>query len=827
MTEYNFEEIEPKWIKYWDEKKCFHSKFDKNKKKFYCLVMFPYPSGRIHMGHVRNYVIGDVIARYKWMQGFNVLHPIGWDGFGLPAENAAIEKGIHPAVWTYDNISYMKKELKRVGISYDWDREFATCDEEYYKWNQWFFLKFFEKGLAYRKESFVNWCPKCKTVLANEQVIDGKCWRCDSQVEFKKLKQWFFKITEYAEQLLEHHKLLEKGWPERVLVMQKNWIGKSTGIMVNFKLENGKDFPIFTTRPDTIYGVTFMALSPEHPMVDEILSEVSDEKKEEIINFLEKTRKADIEKRRTGEYEKEGVFTGKYVINPLTDEKVPLYIANFVLMEYGTGAIMAVPAHDQRDFEFAKKYNIPIKVVIQPEGEILEPDKMTEAYVEDGIQVNSGQFNGLNNREAMEKIMDYIEQKGWGKRTINYRLKDWLISRQRYWGTPIPIIYCEKCGIVPVPEDQLPVKLPKDVEFSPEGGSPLAKCEEFVNTTCPKCNGKAKRETDTMDTFVDSSWYFARYCSPKENKFPFRKEETEYWMPVDQYIGGIEHATLHLLYARFFHKVMRDLGLVNSDEPFLRLLTQGMVIKDGAKMSKSKGNVVDPDEIIDKYGADTLRIFILFASPPERDLEWSDKGIEGAYRFINRLWNFVNQNIDEIKKVKDVQLNPENLDEVQKKLYISLNRTIKKVTEDIERDFHFNTAIASIMEFLNLLTSTEYKDTDDYVLLKESIKNVLLILEPFAPFVSEELWQIIGFENTAFETGWPEYDKNFVQFNTYTMVVQVNGKIRSRIETELGTDEEKMKEIALADSKIKQWIQGKEIVKIITVKDKLVNIVIR
>ncbi len=827
MTEYNFEEIEPKWIKYWDEKKCFHSKFDKNKKKFYCLVMFPYPSGRIHMGHVRNYVIGDVIARYKWMQGFNVLHPIGWDGFGLPAENAAIEKGIHPAVWTYDNISYMKKELKRVGISYDWDREFATCDEEYYKWNQWFFLKFFEKGLAYRKESFVNWCPKCKTVLANEQVIDGKCWRCDSQVEFKKLKQWFFKITEYAEQLLEHHKILEKGWPERVLVMQKNWIGKSTGIMVNFKLENGKDFPIFTTRPDTIYGVTFMALSPEHPMVDEILSEVSDEKKEEIINFLEKTRKADIEKRRTGEYEKEGVFTGKYVINPLTDEKVPLYIANFVLMEYGTGAIMAVPAHDQRDFEFAKKYNIPIKVVIQPEGETLEPDKMTEAYVEDGIQVNSGQFNGLNNREAMEKIMDYIEQKGWGKRTINYRLKDWLISRQRYWGTPIPIIYCEKCGIVPVPEDQLPVKLPKDVEFSPEGGSPLAKCEEFVNTTCPKCNGKAKRETDTMDTFVDSSWYFARYCSPKENKFPFRKEETEYWMPVDQYIGGIEHATLHLLYARFFHKVMRDLGLVNSDEPFLRLLTQGMVIKDGAKMSKSKGNVVDPDEIIDKYGADTLRIFILFASPPERDLEWSDKGIEGAYRFINRLWNFVNQNIDEIKKVKDVQLNPENLDEVQKKLYISLNRTIKKVTEDIERDFHFNTAIASIMEFLNLLTSTEYKDTDDYVLLKESIKNVLLILEPFAPFVSEELWQIIGFENTAFETGWPEYDKNFVQFNTYTMVVQVNGKIRSRIETELGTDEEKMKEIALADSKIKQWIQGKEIVKIITVKDKLVNIVIR
>ncbi len=827
MTEYRFQEIELKWIKYWEEKKSFHCEHQQGRKKFYCLVMFPYPSGRIHMGHVRNYVIGDVIARYKWMQGFNVLHPIGWDGFGLPAENAAIEKSIHPSVWTYENINYMKKELKRLGISYDWEREIATCDEEYYRWNQWFFLKFLEKGLAYKKESYVNWCSKCKTVLANEQVIEGKCWRCDSIVEFKKLEQWFFKITDYAEELLDGHKLLEKGWPERVLLMQKKWIGKSTGVMVNFKLEDGRNFPIFTTRADTIFGVTFMALSPEHPMVDEILKDVTSEKREEIIKFLEKTKKVDIEKRRKGEYEKEGVFTGKYIINPITNEKVPLYIANFVLMEYGTGAIMAVPAHDQRDFEFAKKYNIPIKVVIQPENEILNPQKMTQAYIEDGIMTNSSQFNGFRNREAMEKIIDFIEQKGLGKRTVNYRLKDWLISRQRYWGTPIPVIYCENCGVVPVPEDQLPVKLPKDVEFSPEGGSPLAKCDSFVNTTCPKCNGPAKRETDTMDTFVDSSWYFARYCSPLEDKSPFEKNATEYWMPVDQYIGGIEHATLHLLYARFFHKVMRDLGLVSSDEPFLNLLTQGMVIKDGAKMSKSKGNVVDPDDIINKYGADTLRIFILFASPPEKDLEWSDKGIEGAFRFINRLWNFVQENLEKIKEVKEKNLNIESLDESQKRLYIKLNKTIKKVTEDIEQDFHFNTAIAAIMEFMNLLTKTKYNSYADYILLKESIRNILLILEPFAPFIVEELWQMIGFGKTAFETGWPKYNKNFIQFNNYTMVVQINGKIRSKIEVELGTTEEKMKEIALSDSKVKQWIEGKEIIKIIPVKNKLINIVVK
>jgi len=826
-VEYKFKDIELKWNKHWEDNAIFKVSEDNNKKKFYSLVMFPYPSGRIHMGHVRNYVIGDVISRYKTMNGYNVMQPIGWDGFGLPAENAAIDKGIHPAVWTYDNIDYMKKELKRLGISYDWEREFATCDEDYYKWNQWFFLKFFEKGLAYKKESYVNWCPKCETVLANEQVVEGKCWRCDTTVQMKKLSQWFFKITDYAEQLLNDHKILEGGWPERVLTMQKNWIGKSTGIMVNFKLEDGDDFPIFTTRPDTIFGVTFMAISPEHPKLENILSSIDDTKAKEINKFLEKVRTSDIEKRRTGEYEKEGVFTGKYVINPLTGDKVPLYIANFVLMEYGTGAIMAVPAHDERDFDFAKKYGIEIKVVIQPPDEKLDPYKMKNAYIEDGVMTNSSQFDGMNNREAMEKIMDFIEKKKLGKRTVNYRLKDWLISRQRYWGTPIPIVYCDKCGVVPVPEDQLPVKLPKDVKFTFEGGSPLAQSEEFVNTTCPKCGGPARRETDTMDTFVDSSWYYARYCSPKYDKAPFDKEKVSYWLPVDQYIGGIEHATMHLLYARFFHKVMRDLGLVDNDEPFMRLLTQGMVIKEGSKMSKSKGNIVDPDETIDKYGADTVRIFILFAAPPEKDLDWSDKGIEGAYRFLNRLWVFVNENLNKIKEFKDKNIKQKKLSGENKRLYILLNRTIKKVTDDIENHYHFNTAIAGVMEFFNSLIRRKYVTEDDYILLSKCIKDVLLLLEPFAPFIAEELWSNVGFNKSAFETGWPNYDENFLNFNTYTLVVQINGKIRDKIEIELGEDEETMKERALASEKIKERLKDKEIIKIITVKDKLVNIVVK
>jgi leucyl-tRNA synthetase len=826
MESYNFKNIEEELLEIWEKNKIFRVKDNKDLKKFYCLVMFPYPSGRIHMGHVRNYVIGDVIARYKRMQGYNVLHPIGWDAFGLPAENAALEKKIHPAKWTYDNIDYMRKELKRLGISYNWEREVTTCDEEYYKWNQWFFIKFYEKGLVYRKESYANWCPKCETVLANEQVIDGKCWRCDSEVEYKKLNQWFFKITDYAEELLEGHNLLKNGWPEKVLIMQKNWIGKSYGVTINFKLEDGKDFPIFTTRPDTIYGVTFMAISPEHPFVDEIVDKAEKNLKEELIKFLQRVKKVNIEKRRTGEYEKEGIWTGYYVINPLTKERVPLYIANFVLMEYGTGAIMCVPAHDQRDFEFAKKYKLPIKIVIKPFDYELDPEKMESAYVDDGIQVNSGEFNGLPNRIAMEKIIDYIEANKLGKRSINYKLKDWLISRQRYWGTPIPIIYCSKCGIVPVPENDLPVKLPKEVEITFKGGSPLEKVKEFVNVKCPKCGSDAKRETDTMDTFVDSSWYYARYCSPDEKNSPFNKKDTEYWLPVDQYIGGIEHATMHLLYARFFHKVMRDLGLVNSDEPFLNLLTQGMVIKDGAKMSKSKGNIVDPDDMINKYGADTLRIFILFAAPPETELEWSDKGIEGAHRFVNRIWNFIAKNFDNIKDIK-FEIEPEKLNNSQKNLYIYLNKTIKKFIDDIEKSFHFNTAIASVMEFLNELIKYDYKTETDYKLLKFCIKNILLLLNPIAPFFTERLWRNLNFENAIYENPFPSPDENYLRFNTYKMVVQINGKLRNLIEVEYNLSEEEMKEKALSDDKIKKYIEGKEILKIITVKNKLVNIVIK
>lgn len=826
METYDFSKIEPKWLKYWEENKTFRTSDDKKLKKFYTLVMFPYPSGRIHMGHVRNYVIGDVIARYKKMNGFNVLHPIGWDAFGLPAENAAIEKKVHPAKWTYDNINYMRNELKRLGISYDWEREITTCDEEYYKWNQWFFIQFYKRNLVYRKESYVNWCPKCNTVLANEQVIDGKCWRCDSEVEYKKLKQWFFKITEYADSLLNDHKLLEKGWPQKVLIMQKNWIGKSYGVIVNFKLEDNRDFPIFTTRPDTIFGVTFMAISPEHPFVDEILENVDKEKKDEILKFLEKTKKANIEKRRTGEYEKEGVFTGYYVINPLTNEKIPLYIANFVLMEYGTGAIMCVPAHDQRDFEFAKKYNLPIKIVIKPKEKEINPDSLKEAYTGDGIQINSGEFNNLPNNIAMEKIIEYIEKNGLGKRTFNYKLKDWLISRQRYWGTPIPIIYCEKCGIVPVPENELPVKLPQEIEIKAEGGSPLNYVPEFVNTICPQCGQPAKRETDTMDTFVDSSWYYARYCSPKEKNMPFDKNETSYWLPVDQYIGGIEHATMHLLYARFFHKVMRDLGLVKTDEPFVNLLTQGMVIKDGAKMSKSKGNIVDPDDIIKKYGADTLRIFILFAAPPETELEWSDKGIEGAFRFVNRVWNFIIKYKEKIENLPDV-IEPEKLNPNQKKLYILLNKTIKKVTNDIEKEFHFNTAIAAIMELLNELLKYDFQTEIDYKLLRYCVKIILILLNPIAPFFTEELWQKLKFNKTVYEQQWPKYDENYLTFKTYTMVVQINGKVRSKIETEFDTPEKEMIEKALNNEKIKNYLDGKKIENIIAVKNRLVNIVIK
>lgn len=861
---YPYEEIELKWQKEWERVKLFKTERDDSREKFYCLEMFPYPSGKIHVGHVRNYSIGDVIARYKRMRGYNVLHPIGWDAFGLPAENAAIERNIHPAKWTRSNISNMKNQLKRLGFSYDWDREIATYMPEYYRWNQWIFLQMYKKGLAYKKEAAVNFCPKCNTVLANEQVEDGKCWRCGTEVVEKELSQWFIKITDYAEELLEYLDKLP-GWPERVKLMQKNWIGRSEGVLVNFKLD-GKDFPIFTTRPDTIYGVTFMAIAPEHPIVEEIIQEADN--KEELKAFVDRVKREDKIKRSSEDYEKEGIFTGKYVLNPLNGEKVPLYIANFVLMEYGTGAIMAVPGHDQRDFEFAKKYGLPIKVVIQNRDRSLNPETMKEAYVDDGINVDSGPITGMPNREGIEKIIDYIEEKGLGRRTVNYRLKDWLISRQRYWGTPIPVVYCEKCGIVPVDEDDLPVILPEDVEFT-GGDNPLKSSKSFVETKCPKCGGEAVRETDTMDTFVDSSWYFERYCSPYYDRLPFRREDVDYWMNVDQYIGGIEHAILHLLYARFFTKFLRDIGLVDVDEPFERLLTQGMVTKESyyceehgylfpsevsddlkcrkcdrpvtvgrvEKMSKSKKNVIDPDDIVKRYGADTARLFILFASPPEKDLEWSESGVEGAFRFLNRLYKLFEGITDSFKeKIEDVNrysaqiLKDYSSEGLEKEILYNINKTIKKVTDDIEERFHLNTAIASIMELLNYYYSLEMdrvkSEEKSFLAYLYGLKIILMLLSPFVPHITEELWHNAGFKTYLFNERWPEYNKAYTKSDTITLVVQINGKLRARVEVERDTDREKLKDIALNNDRIKGLIGDKEIKKIIVVPNKLVNIVV-
>lgn len=864
---YNFNEVELKWQKYWAEKDIHKTAIDTSKEKFYCLEMFPYPSGKIHMGHVRNYAIGDVIARYKRMKGFNVLHPMGWDAFGLPAENAAIKQGVHPAKWTYENIDYMKKQLIRMGLSYDWDREVTTCSPEYYRWNQWFFLKLYEKGLAYRKISFVNWCPSCITVLANEQVIDGKCWRCDSEVIQKELEQWFFKITHYAEELLQGCDEL-KGWPERVVAMQKNWIGKSEGVEVDFPIDGSDEkLRIYTTRPDTIFGVTYMCLAPGHPLSEKL---VKDKERLEAI------------KAKYGKMEdREGLFTGHYAINPLTNEKIPIYVANFVLMEYGTGAIMSVPAHDQRDFEFAKKYNLPIKVVIMPnesaEVQEFQIAELDSAYEEEGILINSGQFSGMKSQDAKRAIARFIEEKGFGKVTVNYKLRDWGISRQRYWGTPIPIIYCDKCGIVPVPEEDLPVILPEEVKFTGRGGSPLLESEEFLKVKCPRCGSDAKRETDTMDTFVDSSWYFVAYClkesnklkitsnDPDNSKFKTQNSNTNsplsYWMPVDQYIGGIEHAVLHLLYSRFFTRVMRDLGILNISEPFTNLLTQGMVcketlrcpehdwlfpeeVKDNScvhcgrevergrieKMSKSKKNVVDPDKLINKYGADTIRLFTLFAAPPERDLEWSDKGVEGAYRFLNKVWGIVYRyriQRSEIrnKKLVDLKALSISLQPSASSLLRKTHQTIKRVTEDIEKDYHFNTAIAALMELTNEISSFEPKTDDDYNVLNHSIRNLILMLSPFAPHISEELWEAIGEKNSIFQHPWPSWDEELTKEEEVELVIQVNGKLRARLSIPVGLPDNEIKEKAINEPRISEMIKGKEIKNIILVKGRLINIV--
>ena len=819
---YDPKNVEERWQQRWAESRTFAVTEDASKPKYYCLEMFPYPSGRIHMGHVRNYSIGDVVSRYKRMRGFNVLHPMGWDSFGLPAENAAIKHGIHPSKWTLENIAFMRdKQLKRMGLSYDWDREVTTCLEDYYQWNQWFFIKMLEKGLAYKKLSYVNWCPSCGTVLANEQVVDGLCWRCSSVVKHRELEQWFFRITAYAEELLAYCDKLP-GWPERVLTMQRNWIGKSTGVEVDFTVEgSGDKLAIFTTRPDTLFGVTFMSIAPEHPMVETLIQ--GKPQAEEVRAFCQRVMREDKAERTDETREKEGIFTGAYAVNPLNGDKIPVWIGNFVLMDYGTGAIMSVPAHDQRDFEFAKKYGLPVRVVIQNGTKDLDATTMKQAYVEEGVMAGSGPFDGTPNIQGKTAVAEYVEQKKMGKRTVNWRLRDWGISRQRYWGTPIPVVYCEKCGTVPVPEKDLPVRLPVDVAFTGKGLSPLAESQAFRETACPICGGKARRETDTMDTFVDSSWYFLRYCSPKHRLAPFDKKAAGYWMSVDQYIGGIEHAVLHLLYARFFTKVVRDLGLFDGDEPFQNLLTQGMVIKDGAKMSKSKGNVVDPDFIITKYGADTARLFSLFAAPPERDLEWNDQGVDGAYRFLHRIWAITHKFHAELTGVA-----PAGPSAKGDSLFRKTHLTIKKVTEDIERQFQFNTAIAAMMELVNELYEHTAREVapERLPVVKTALESLALLLAPFAPHFAEELWQGLGHRESIASAAWPQHDPDAIVATEITLVVQVNGKVRSKLIVPAGLSDAETQTAALADPKIQELTAGHAPKKIIVVQGKLVNVVV-
>lgn len=817
--------IEAKWQKYWEENKTFKVEMDKDKPKSYVLEMFPYPSGNLHMGHVRNYSIGDVIARFRTMKGFNVLHPMGWDSFGMPAENAAIKHNIPPKKWTLENIANMTRQLKALGLSYDWDREVTTCKEDYYKWTQWFFELFYKRGLAVKKESAVNWCDTCNTVLANEQVIDGKCWRCDHEVVKKDLSQWFFKITDYADELLKDLNLLP-GWPERVKTMQHNWIGRSEGLEFSFEIPALNDtVAVYTTRPDTAYGVTFMALAAEHPLIKKICE--NNPKADEINAFCERVRNQSEIERTSSESEKEGVFTGVYCINPFTGRKVEIWVTNYVLYDYGTGAVMGVPTGDQRDWMFADKYGIEKIVTICPVGKELKLEEMTCAYEEkEGMLVNSGEFTGMEMHKAMSAIMDKAEAEGFGKRRVNYRLRDWLISRQRYWGAPIPIIYCPHCGEVLVPEDQLPVRLPEDVSFTAGAKSPLATSEEFVHCKCPKCGADATRETDTMDTFLCSSWYYLRYTDAHNDKKPFDKELNNYWGPVDQYIGGIEHAILHLLYSRFFVKVLRDAGLVDYDEPFSNLLTQGMVIKDGAKMSKSLGNVVSPEEILSKYGADTARLFILFAAPPERELEWSDQGVEGSFRFLNRIWRIV-QAFETVLEQKVTEYDHSNLNEADKDLRRVLHSSIKKVTNDIETRFNFNTAISTMMELVNALYA--YKEAvkePNAGLVYEAISDLIKMMSPFVPHITEELWRgAIDANSSVHEQSWPECDEEALKVDNVEIVLQVNGKVRGRLTVPAEATKEELEKIAMADANVQAHIGDATVRKVICVPGRLVNIV--
>jgi leucyl-tRNA synthetase len=822
---YPVREIEAKWQRIWDERKQFRVVEDPGRKKFYCLEMFPYPSGRIHMGHVRVYAIGDLLARYKRMRGFNVLHPMGWDAFGLPAENAAIEHGVHPAIWTYENIDNMRAQLKRLGISYDWEREITTCDPAYYRWEQLIFIRMFERGLAYRRRSTVNWCPSCQTVLANEQVEAGRCWRCDSEVTPRDIDGWFFKITAYADELLAWCDRLP-GWPERVLTMQRNWIGRSEGVEFDLAVSGrpGLKVRVFTTRPDTVFGMTYAVLAPEHPLVDRLVTTAAE--RAAVAAFrAEVARESEIE-RLAADRPKRGLRLSAAVVNPFTGRDVPLFIADYVLMGYGTGAIMAVPGEDQRDWDFARQHGLPIVETVQrPAGWV------GEAYGGDGVKINSGFLDGLTVAAAKRKAIDWLVERGLGEAKVNYRLRDWGISRQRYWGAPIPILYCERDGMVPESEENLPVVLPRDVQLSGKGGSPLADVATFVNARCPRCGGRARRETDTMDTFVESSWYFLRYCSPRYEAGMFDPGAADYWMPVDQYIGGIEHAVLHLLYARFYTKVLRDLGLTKVDEPFMALLSQGMVIKDGAKMSKSKGNVVDPDEQIRKYGADTARLFSLFAAPPEKDLDWNDHGVEGASRFINRVWRFVTAHLEEIR---GAAAGPGRTPSPEARAFRrTIHETIARVTDDLERDFHFNTAVSAVMELVNALHAFEQSSLDRLAaaerqaLMREAVETVLLLLAPFSPHVTEELWERLGNAGSIFDRGWPQADPGAMTREEVTVVVQVDGKVRSRLTVDANAPEADVQRQALADEKVRPWLGTRTVERVVVVPKRLVNIVTR
>ena len=822
---YDFTAIESKWQKIWEEENAFATTEDAGREKYYVLEMFPYPSGKLHMGHVRNYSIGDVIARFKKMQGFNVLHPMGYDAFGLPAENAAIKNNAEPAKWTYDNMDEMDRQLKSMGLSYDWDRKVATCTPEYYRWMQWIFIQFYKKGLAYKKDNPVNWCPSCQTVLANEQVVDGKCERCHTEVTKKNLSQWYLKITDYADRLLDNLDKLE-GWPDKVKTMQRNWIGKSYGANIDFEIKDSdKKLEVFTTRADTLFGATYMVMSPEHPFVNELVAGRPEEA--EVKAYQEKVRHmSDIERTSTSN-EKTGVFIGRYAVNPVNGKEIPIYISDYVLMGYGTGAIMAVPAHDQRDFDFAKAFGLEIIPVVDPEDPSIDLYDLKEAFVAEGKMINSGQFDGMNNKEAIPKMIDWLNEQGIGDKTVNFRLRDWLISRQRYWGTPIPMIWCDDCGWVPEKEENLPVLLPTDVEFTGKGESPITTSKTFVNTVCPCCGKPARREVDTMDTFLDSSWYFLRYCDPHNEELPFSKEKADYWMNVDQYIGGVEHAILHLMYARFFQMFLHDIGMSKEEEPFKNLLTQGMVIKDGAKMSKSLGNVVSPAEIQAKYGSDTARLFILFAAPPEKELDWSDEGVEGSYRFLNRVYRLVFEYIESIRGDQREFPEPVCDNEADKSLNFMLNSTIKKVGEDAGGRFNFNTAIASIMELVNEMYKYKQNAEMNLPLFNKAIETLLTVLNPFTPHITEEMWNQLGHEDRLYEKSWPVYDESALVKDEIEIIVQINGKLKDKLLMPNNSSKEDTEEAARRLEKVKEATEGKNIVKVIVIPNRIVNFVVR